>query len=205
MNALSSLDGRVFNIFPDVFVIRTILGSQGNGLGDPSLQATIFIQYPFCAGGNLSQWLKAEGERVKHALVVRICLTIRINASSSEAVGAAGHRPANPLCAALPSRQRGHTQGLYILSGNEINGNGKPFIVQHCHQYTRISNLRTSFCMKMAGSYLQILSWPRKRGGDQSITASDHLRMVCKIFMGITHTASFKGFTCVSRCGGGFG
>ena len=35
--------------------------SGGNGWGDPSLQATIFIQYPFCAGGNLSQWLKAEG------------------------------------------------------------------------------------------------------------------------------------------------
>lgn len=112
-------------------------------------------------------------------------------------MGAAGHRPANPLCAALPPRQRGHTQGLHILSGNEIDGNGKPFIVQHCHQYTRISNLRTSFCMKMAGSYLQILSWPKKRGGDLSITASDHLQMVCKIFMGITHTASYKGFTCV--------
>jgi len=33
-------------------------GTSVKGFEDPSLQVTIFIQYPFCRGGNLSQWLK---------------------------------------------------------------------------------------------------------------------------------------------------
>ena len=28
-------------------------------MSDPSLQVTIFIEYPYCRGGNLSQWLRA--------------------------------------------------------------------------------------------------------------------------------------------------
>jgi len=153
----------------------------GNGWGDPSLQATIFIQYPFCAGGNLSQWLKAEGSSCR-CLWIRLMI-LKVNSSL--------HTVRKPWELQAIARQILYAL-LYLHDNGVVHkvrltyliGRGDIVVAHLQSLFTslvfiiRISNLLTSYCMKMAGLYLQILSWPRKWGGDLSISAIDRERKV---------------------------